>query len=519
MSANSTDLPVERTAEPSSTRPAVVRDSLVTRRWVLEYVLRLAQPVLRSQFARNWSFLVLSNVCGQGFALLATIRLARALEPQGYGQFNLVQTLAGLGAIVGGLGLRNVLIRACARDPYRSAALLWASALLRGVTSVLVGTGIILYSKISQQELPPTLIVVAVGLLLAFTAWDTVESVAFGHQNMGLSAVINLSGSMLWAMMVWGAPGNWLTLVVASAAYSLLQAGKAVSYAAIAYRWGLFKGGISRLPLPRLSQSLLTQSLPFYWLALLTAATGQLPILFLAERSGQAEIGLYTVGFRLVYPVDMIIAAMLTALYPGLSKIGVGDDDGFSRVVRRSLFGIVILGTAGALVLSLIREEMVLLLFGTAYRAAADATAYQCWYAVLYAVFAMIGTTLGARDRQKQLAWLATAYALVATPVLWVGASFGAAGLASAALLAASLNLTYHWVVFQRSLRWALPTSFTVTMLLIFSSGLVVGWAVPQSWSWQIRVLICLCALGFYLGIGARSSLPQIRNALLKASA
>ncbi len=53
-----------------------------------------AAMLLRSRFLRNWSFLALSGIVCQLLGMLATVRIARALTPDGYCQYNLVQTLA-----------------------------------------------------------------------------------------------------------------------------------------------------------------------------------------------------------------------------------------------------------------------------------------------------------------------------------------------------------------------------------------------------------------------------------------
>src|SRR5438093_1580027 len=124
-----------------------------------------AGEVARSRFARNWSLLVTSNLLVQTLAMLATIRIARVLAPQGYGAFNLVQALAVLGALLAGLGTRQVLIRACAREPRRTRQLLAAASVLRVAPLATVGIGIVIYSALSQEELTPTLGLLAVAAM------------------------------------------------------------------------------------------------------------------------------------------------------------------------------------------------------------------------------------------------------------------------------------------------------------------------------------------------------------------
>jgi O-antigen/teichoic acid export membrane protein len=108
--------------------------------------------VLRGRFARNWSLLVVSSMAGQALGMLATIRIARTLAPAGYGQYNLVQTVAGIGTVVALLGFRNVLVRETARHPERSADLFFVSAFIRTGMLLLSVLGIVVYSGLNQTQ-------------------------------------------------------------------------------------------------------------------------------------------------------------------------------------------------------------------------------------------------------------------------------------------------------------------------------------------------------------------------------
>lgn len=427
--------------------------------------------------------------------MLATIRIARVLAPEGYGQYSLVQTIAGLGVVLAGLGFRNVVIRECARHPDRSADVFFATGVLRALSLGAVGLGIFVYGQISHQGFSAAFSAVAIGLLVGLSAWELVENVAFGHERMEYSAGINLAGSAAWVIAALVAPKAWLTPFNVSLAFALLQGLKALVYAGIGRGAGYFQGHIRPSTQRVLWISLLQQSMPFYWIALLGAATNQLPIIFLAERSGRAEVGLYNVGFRLVNPLLMLASTALTALYPGLAKAGVSDDERFMWIVRRALLGITLLGTLGALAVSLLRQELILLLFGTSYRASADAMAFQCWYLVLLAIYSLIGTTLAARDRQRWLAWLSTIYAASSIIILWLGAGGGAAGLARAILGTAVIGLVYHWIAFQHTLPKRLTTSFTLGLVGVFGGGLTIAGVTPLTVPLRWRFALCAGSL------------------------
>jgi O-antigen/teichoic acid export membrane protein len=455
----------------------------------------LQKIVFRNRFARNWLLLVVSNLICQALGMLAIVRIARALSPEGYGQYSLVLTMAALGVVLASLGVRNVIIRECARDPERSASIFFTSAVLRVPMLIAVGAGILLYSQVTQQ-LDIVLSALAVGLLVGQSCWELVENVAFGHERMEYSAGINLAGSVIWVVVAWSVPQWWLTPFNVSLAFTVLQAGKTLTYAVVGGHAGYFRGSPT-IPQQSSLRHLLQHSLPFYWLALLTATTNQLPILFLAERSGQAEVGLYNVGFRLIAPMQMLIMTALTALYPGLSQAAVSNNEQFMRTIRRALLGITLIGTIGALAISLLRQEVVLLLFGTAYGSAADAMAFQSWYSVWLAIYSLLGTSLAATDKQRWLAWLSTCYALLAVPILWWGAGHGATGLAATMVGAAVINMPYHWVIFQRSLPCPLTTSFTLSLITILGGGITIAWLIPPTlhFLWRLALLIVLLAL------------------------
>lgn len=465
--------------------------------------------LLHNRFARNWSFLVGSNLACQVLRMLATVRLARLLAPEGYGEYNMVQTVAALGAVVAALGLRNVMVRRCARQAAQSAGIFCASLMLRAGALALVVAGITVYGRVSSHGLPVSLAATASGLLVGTSIWDLIESVAFGHERMEYSSVINLAGSIVWVAMAWGAPAAWITPLNVSLAFAAVQCIKAAAYGLTMVRAGLFQGRADLARWRSTARSLLPESMPFYWLNLLTAATNQLPIMFLAERSGPAEVGLYNAGYRLVSPVQMLIMTALTALYPGLARAGATDGEEFNRTTRRALVGITVLGVGGAMVISLLRQEFVLLLFGAAYGAAADALAYQCWYSVLLAILSLMGIGLGARDRQTWLAALSTCYTVLATPLLWWGAGHGARGLAVATLGGAIVSLPYHWIVFQRSLPRPLSAPVTVGVAALVGGGLALSWAIPQSVPLLWRVTVAAATLALIPIAGVRVGLLQ----------
>jgi O-antigen/teichoic acid export membrane protein len=186
----------------------------------------------------------------------------------------------------------------------------------------------------------------------------------------------------------------------------------------------------------------------------------------------------------------MLIQTAIVALYPMLAKYERSQIEQFMKMVKRALIGLCVIGTISALAISLIRTEVVVVLFGKGYLPSADAMMYQCWYTLIYAIFCLIGTVLAARDKQRWLAWLSTVYAIITMPILWYASASGAKGLAIGIVIAAILNFTYHWYYFEKSLPAKLPLKYLASIVALIGSGMVLSWSIPVSVPFILRLMI-----------------------------
>ena len=426
------------------------------------------------RFIKNWVYLFSSRIFYQILGMLAMVRIARVLEPTGYGHYNLVHTTATIGLVLAGFGMRNLIIRDCANHPMRVRAIYSAGLIMRGLTGIVVAVGIITYSLISPDVLSTTLTGFVVMIMFGHILWDTAESISFGLQAMEYSSRIIAFGSVIWVLWLWCAPTSILTVAVVCFSSGMLQLIKA----------GILNWQVRRIipsvemrikrTLRKESHQLITKSLPFFWLALTNVATIQLPILILAERSGPKEVGLFNVGFRLLNPLRLLIMTGFSVLYPYLSKARIQNSSQYMQAIEKALKFIVYIGGGCAFLISLFRTEFVHILFGVKYAGSAEPLAFQCWYTVFFAAIGLIGTSFMAYHKERLLAVLSTAYVVITTPIVWVGAAHGAIGLAVGIVVGVIINLIYHFYYFQKNL----PSKLTIISALryfIISSGAALG--------------------------------------------
>jgi len=241
-------------------------------------------------FAKNFAYLFSSQVFSQFLGMIALIRVARLLAPTGYGYYNLVQTTASIGMIIAALGMRNVIIRDCARNPEKARSLYFASLVVRLLFSCIAGAGILFYALLSPHVLPVSLSGFTILLLVGLIIWDTAESISFGMQRMEFSSRTNALGSAIWVLWVWIVPASVLTVATVSFSFAMLQLFKAVLLGWQAKRLIPTVQISIRYSLKNEARKLIIESLPFYWMMLLETALGGLPVMILAQRSSPEQV-------------------------------------------------------------------------------------------------------------------------------------------------------------------------------------------------------------------------------------
>lgn len=449
-----------------------------------------------SSMRRNWGSLVITGLVSQALGMLATIRIARVLRPDGFGEYNLVLTITSVAFILSGLGLRSVIIRQCARDPYKSPSIFQKSILIRAVLAVGAAIGVLLYTSLIQGYGTIAFNSCILFLLIGQLVWDCTESVMFGLQNMVMPSVINLIGSVTWVCIIWLMPSPVLTSRLVVLLVALLQAGKAIALTRLLLR----SDRIQRPMYSRITveyRTLVREGLPFYWLAIMTAAVSSIPILFLGLRSTSAELGLFNAPARILSPLQLLLSTGIAVLYPMLSNQSVSDHTAFVQTVRKAMVAIIIVGSCLGLCVSLVRTEVVLLLFGPEYEQCADILMYQCWFTLLLAIYSLIGTVLSARDRQRTLAIISTVYAVTTIPFVWLGSGHGAIGLVIGMLFGGIVNFVYHWIVFQRVMPIAFANRESLLLLCLAGIFAVPAWWLPIGTNWIVRIAIILLAIAF----------------------
>jgi O-antigen/teichoic acid export membrane protein len=428
------------------------------------------------KFLKNWSLLTISSFIQQALQFFVLVKIARVLEPTGYGIYTIILTTVGIGQVISSLGLRQIIIREIARfeDTTKNVAIKSFSISLSAFlfTSVFL----VLYLYYFERFNGTLILVLGVVLLLTQVIWNIAEAFSFGKQEMQYSASIGLIGTLIWFLIIFIIPSKSLNLDSVIGFYVLVQLIRALAFVFIEWRNKYFFQYHSPSKLISCKE-LLSQSLPLYGTSLLSIPITQLPILLLGIFSGKAEVAYYGIGNRLIVPLGMVSGHLLT-------KDFISDKETFYRNGRRFFLSIFIIGLFLSVSVSLFGKEIVHILFGSKYEAAINPFSIQMLAALNFIMLNYIGTIFLATNKERLMVKLSVFNGIVIGTANFLGAHYGADGLALSTFCSLIVGFSFHWYYINK-----------YKLIRIGLSEFLILWT-----AYVVMSFVTLYFLNFYLG-------------------
>jgi len=469
--------------------------------------------LFKNKIFRNFSVLTGASAGIQILWLLSSIRIARQLEPTGYGLVNLVSVQAALFSIISSFGLRIVIIRQIARNRTDANRLFKISNRIRLITTTIAIVVAVGYNLLgSDKSLSSSFIIVLVFTIIILSLGDSIETIAFGVEKMQASGFINLAFSAVFVAVIYLIPQRYLT--ISSVLYIILlnQGLKTIVYLVWLQRKVLY-ANCKVIPIKKEEYlEVLKQSNYYFVLAVFTALQNQVPIIFLQHHSTLDQIGIFSLGNRILSPLQLVLNTMMTALFPMFSRMAIGNIKVFAKRVKSLLNILIIVGIIGCIGFSFFSKEVVLLLYGKEYLDSAHIILIQCYYTVFFGIFCIIGMVLSSMDKQRLLAILSILYGISATPIFFYGTKYGAFGLALAFVIAAIVNMSYHWIVFRKILQKQISAAYSALIFVPLFLSMIVTTTLTVNLSLlpKIFAMIIICTIsGIYL---YKSEFKKISN-------
>lgn len=365
--------------------------------------------------------------------------IARHLGDAGFGYLSYALSLAGLFGVLVEFGFSYVLTRAVARSPGETAACvsnILGMRLALTCVSVPLTLAASLYTGATSSTLLPVLIAALATAVAGIGATST--SVFFGRERMEYPSVIMVGSkvaSILIGLLVVRMGGGivWIALL-----FLLEPLMNLVISIPILSR----EFGVRFVPVFRRSSGmpLFREALPF----VLTMALGmiyfRIDVVMLSAMQGAQAVGWYSAGYRLLEGLVYLPGAFINTLFPVMARLKSSSDAKLAPAVSRAWEFMAALALPAALTLIILSEGIVAVLFGDQFMETVPVL--RLIGAALFFVFVnnLLGTMLGAIDRQMAHFYASLAGVVVNVLLnLWWIPKYAHVGAAGATLLTQGL--------------------------------------------------------------------------------
>jgi O-antigen/teichoic acid export membrane protein len=448
-----------------------------------------------------------------------SVLIVRQLGAEAFGQYAAIGAFGMLFIFVADLGLSVFAVREVAR--YRAGAeaqektnWLYANLLVLRLVLSFIASLLILGTAWLTNRPPLMLLALAlnaVGLIL-HGLQGAGGVILGGYERMDVGAagtVLNqivfivLGGLALW----WGA--GYFGLIVANLVAILVTTGWVLWFV---WRLGIRPGRVT----PAHWLPLLRTSLPFGIVAFTLGFSYKFDTVLLNVTRSDAETGLYSAVYNLIFSFVILSNIINTALYPTLSKLAQEGAYKLNRVYEqtlRYLFMVSLPITVGTFLLA---ENLVPFLFEAEYAQAAAALKILIWVLPLMYLSESLGYIIVIANQEQKVArsvLVSTSVNVLANLLLIPAYGYLAAAVMTV-LTEAVLVGQYVWLLRERlfSMQW--NAMFLRPLIASLGMGLVVS-LLPVEWHFIIKIVlgsVVYVGLAFAFGLIGAAELRLIKG-------
>lgn len=433
-----------------------------------------------SKLIRNWGYLLLSDFSQSIISFFVFMLLARKLSPEGYGSLNTILALATIFSIFSiNLSANQVVIREVTLHPKATKEIISKVIRIRAVSLLLTIIALVIYILSSGET--GTGYITGVSIIVAATmGWDLAESIAFGHFVTKLTTYISIASGMCWFLVILLLPVEMINVELVIIIYAGIFLIRSIIYLIFSFQ-RYVRPNEETIAINL--KTILMMSMPFLWIRIMSTFGDQVPILLLKGQSGNTEVGYYALGSRFVMPITVAVSTGLRAMFPFMTKLFSEDRQKFNRQLSDGFSMVLVFGSTIAMLLTFSSSIWIPMLFGEAYLKSILPFNFQSWLGVLLCFDLIVANVLAATYRQNVLALIMSIDVMIIFPLMYLGSSHGAEGMALAKLAGTFVTTLYHIVVVMvvmkadlKSVSFLLSCAYFVIMmcLTIFISDIIL---------------------------------------------
>lgn len=311
--------------------------------------------------------------------------MARYLGPSQFGEIAYVLAFVAIFSVIAQLGLDSVAVRDMAQNEADSPEILGTVLRMRVVAGFLAWASAIAAMKVLRPADSQALLLTAIsGTSLVFQAVDTVD-LWFQSKTQSKRTVVSKSYAYLAAIAL-----KVMLIVVRAPLVAFVFVGVvelAISAAILRWSYQRYPTTLRWRWDRQRAATLLRECAPFLFAGLAVLIYMRIDQLMLRDMVGEHELGLYSAALPLSTALHFIPMALCTSIAPTMARLRLRDIEAHERAVGQLFSAMWWIMIPLATFVAALSPQIVSLLYGSAYAAAAPMLAVH--------VFAGVPVALG----------------------------------------------------------------------------------------------------------------------------
>ena len=440
---------------------------------------------------------MVGNVIFRLVSLVVTVYLARYLGTEGFGKYSFVFAYLTFFGVITDLGLQTILVRDMSRDPSNAPKLIGNAYIVRLLLAILaVALSVIVITLLSYPADTTIYIYLATFTLLFISFSDFYATIFQTNFRMEYSIIAKLvfkflsAGLILWIIFfLHGTLTQVILVLVFSEMVKTL-----ISY--------LFSRKFIRPQFKinfKLWKYLFKECLPIAFSTVIMVIYYRIDVVMLSLMLGDAEVGLYSAAYKLSEPLSLIPLAFFVSLFPLMSASFKTSEERLVKSYRLSFKYLLIIMLPIAMGVSVLSDEIILLIYGAEFSGSASALKILIWGLVFSSGGMLFWNLLAAIDKQKLSTYITaiSAFGNIALNFILIPL-MGYVGASIASVLTAFLAFIMGFYFVSKDLRVLPIHKISIKPVLAI---VIMGFFVYFFIDTNIFLLIFCAALIYFLSL------------------
>ena len=331
------------------------------------------------KIAKNTGVLFLSQLLSYLIGFFYYLFAARYLGVANFGILSFAFAFTGIFSIIMDLGLNSLMVRDIARNTSLANEYLGNIIGIKIILGVITFLIIVLIVNLLNYSQTTIQVIYIISLSIILTTFcNSFVSIFQAHEKMEYQGIGLILNSFLLLGGTFLAIYNGLGIIAFSTIYLIASIILLVYYIVIS---------TTKFTKPRITIDLnflpkIKEALPFGFSSLFVTIYVYIDSIMLYSMVGNEAIGLYSVAYRLIMVLLFLPGVINNAIFPVMSKLYVSNKNSLNMVMNRYFKIMLLLGIPMGVGITILANQIIILMFGVAYSGSVIALQILIWATV-----------------------------------------------------------------------------------------------------------------------------------------